>query len=95
MSDPMDEIVENDLKKTRKSTDPYLNSIDPPGLEGTGLGKNDEEFIDFQKGEAKEEERKESEDYSEDSFEEIPADRGLSRKKAKEIGSEDASEHVA
>jgi hypothetical protein len=72
MSDPMDEIVEKDLKKSRKWADPYLNSVDPPGLEGTGLGKNNEEFIEFERGEEKEEERKESPSYTEDSFEASP-----------------------
>jgi hypothetical protein len=90
MSDPMDDIVENDLKKTRKSNDPYMNSVDPPGLEGSGLGKNDEEFIEFERGEENEEEKKESDDYSEDSFEK-PSDKKLTGKKAKSPETEDVS----
>ncbi len=90
MSDPMDEIVEKDLKKTRKWIDPYMNSAEPPGLEGTGLGKNDEEFIEFERGEEKEEERKESDDYSEDSFEK-PSDKKLTGRKTKSDETEDIS----
>ena len=79
LSDPMDDIVEKDLKKSRKSNDPYLNSIDPPGLEGSGLGKGNEEFIEFERGEEKEELKKDSEGYSEDSFD--PEEKLTQRKK--------------
>ena len=85
----MDETVEKDLKKQRKWTDPYLNSVEPPGLEGTGLGKNNEEFIEFETGEEKEEEKKESDDYSEHSFEE-PSEKPT-RRKAKSSGTEGSS----
>jgi hypothetical protein len=49
--DPVDEISERAIKKEKNHDDPYANSIDPPGLEGTGLGKNDEEYDEFVKGE--------------------------------------------
>ena len=49
--DPVDELTEKTIKKERNHLDPYKNSIDPPGLEGTGLGKHDEEYGEFEKGE--------------------------------------------
>jgi len=49
--DPVDEIAERAIRKERNHLNPYENSIDPPGLEGTGLGKNDEEYVEFVKGE--------------------------------------------
>jgi hypothetical protein len=91
MADPMDETVEKDLKKQRKWTDPYANSVDPPGLEGTGLGENDEEFIEFERGEEKEEERKDSDSYSEDSFQE-PSEVKPTERKAKSTDSEEATD---
>lgn len=51
--DPTDEIAENAIKNSQKYKDPYVNSIDPPGIEGTGLGKKDEEYIEFVEGEEK------------------------------------------
>jgi len=90
MSDPMDDVVEKDLKKTRKSNDPYVNSVDPPGLEGSGLGENNEEFIEFERGEEKEEGKKESDTYSEDSFEN-ESDKKLTGRKAKTPETEDVS----
>jgi hypothetical protein len=79
----MDEIVEKDLKKSRKWTNPYLNSVDPPGLEATGLGKNNEELVEFERGEEKEEEKKESGDYSEDSFEASSLENEATQRKTK------------
>ena len=49
-----DEIAERALKKGRHRSDPYSNSIDPPGLEGTGLGKNEEETRNIEDGEENE-----------------------------------------
>lgn len=51
--DPQDERVERAIKRERDYMDPYKNSIDPPGLEGSGLGKKDEEYLEFAKGEEK------------------------------------------
>lgn len=93
MVDGTDEDVEKNLKKTRKSADPYLNSIDPPGLEGTGLGKNNEEFIEFERGEEKEELRKESDSYSEDSFAELPSDKKVNKRKGKADEIKETSTH--
>ena len=69
--DPMDEIVEKEIKRERKWRDPYVNSIDPPGLEGTGLGKDNEEYSDF----VKEEEKEDPEGPSGNTFEEVSSDK--------------------
>ncbi len=69
--DPMDETVEKAIKKERKSKDPYLNSIDPPGLEGTGLGKKREMYSEFEK----EEEKDDPEGPTGDTFEELSSDK--------------------
>jgi hypothetical protein len=52
--DPQDEIAEKAIRKEKKWMDPYENSIDPPGLEGTGLGKKKEMRREFVKGEENE-----------------------------------------
>ena len=70
-SNPSDETVERAIKKEKKWRDPYVNSIDPPGLEGTGLGKKNEEFIEFEK----EEEKEDPDSPSGDSFEELSSDK--------------------
>ena len=70
--DPTDEIVEKAIKREKKSKDPYVNSIDPPGLEGTGLGKKHERFIEFER----EEERDDPEaPTGENTFEELSSDK--------------------
>ena len=69
--DPMDEIVEKEIKRERKRRDPYVNSIDPPGLEGTGLGKKHEENVEFERGEEKDD----AEGPEGDSFEELGSDK--------------------
>ena len=66
-----DDVIEKAIKRERKSKDPYVNSIDSPGLEGTGLGKDNEEFGDFEK----EEERDDPEGPDGDTFEEISSDK--------------------
>ena len=66
-----DDVIEKEIKKERKSKDPYINSIDPPGLEGTGLGKDNEEFIEFEK----EEEQDDPEGPIGDTFEDISSDK--------------------
>ena len=66
-----DETVEKAIKKERKWRDPYTNSIDPPGLEGTGLGKGNEEYSDFEK----EEEKEDPEGPTGDEFEDLSSDK--------------------
>jgi hypothetical protein len=66
-----DDVIEKAIKKERKSKDPYVNSIDPPGLEGTGLGKDNEEYGDF----VKEEEKDDPEGPIGDSFEDLSSDK--------------------
>ena len=69
--DPMDEVVEKEIKKERKWKDPYVNSIDPPGLEGSGLGKDNEEYIEF----VNEEEKDDPEGPSGNIFEDMSSDK--------------------
>ncbi len=69
--DPTDERLEKTIKKERKAKDPYINSIDPPGLEGTGLGKKDEEFMEFEREEEKEDPES---PVGETTFEELSSD---------------------
>ena len=66
-----DEKVEKTIKKERKWRDPYTNSIDPPGLEGTGLGKGQEEYSEFEK----EEENDDPEGPDKDTFEDLSSDK--------------------
>jgi hypothetical protein len=70
-ADPTDAVVEKAIKKERKWRDPYLNSIDPPGFEGTGLGKDNEELAEFEK----EEEKEDPEGQIRDTFEDLSSDK--------------------
>lgn len=70
--DPTDEVVEKAIKKERKAKDPYVNSIDPPGLEGTGLGKKNEEYIEFEREEEKEDPEGPTDETT---FEELSSDK--------------------
>jgi len=49
-----DEDTEKALKKARRFWDPNANSIEPPRLEGSGLGKKKEETRNIMSGEESE-----------------------------------------
>ena len=66
-----DETVEKSIRKERKWRNPYENSVDPPGLEGTGLGKGNEEFTVFER----EEEKEDPEGPDKDTFDDLSSDK--------------------